>query len=101
MNDVVVVRVLECGADLTGEFDHLLQIVCRLLAQIGTVDQFHDTERKAVVLTHIVDSDYVWMIQRRSGARFAQKAAARIGSARYACLLPLLLLLILRPTTSG
>ena len=31
----------------------------RLLAQVGTVDQFHDKERKAVVFTHIVDGNDV------------------------------------------
>ncbi len=64
MHDVVGVRVFECRAYLTGKLDHLLKIVGRRLAQVRTVNQFHNEEREAVVFADVVNADDVWMIQR-------------------------------------
>src|ERR1043166_4956561 len=94
MNDLILVRVLECGTNLSSEFDDLRQIVCRLLAQVWTIDELHDEEREAVIFADVVDGNDVRMIQRRCGTRLAQEATARIGSSRYSCFLLLLLLLL-------
>src|SRR6266542_4119971 len=62
MNYLVGVCVFERRTDLAGEFNDLLEIVRRRLAQVGTIHQLHNKERKAVVLSHVVDGDNVWMI---------------------------------------
>src|SRR6266508_6457161 len=83
MNYLVGVCVFERRTDLAGEFNDLLEIVRRRLAQVGTIHQLHNKERKAVVLSHVVDGDNVWMIQRCSGARFAHETRALLGGRTF------------------
>src|SRR6266498_809690 len=80
---VIGVSVFERGTDLAGEINHLLKIVRWRLAQVGTIHQLHDKERKAVVLADVVDGDNVWMIQRSSGARFAHETRALLGGRTF------------------
>src|SRR6266545_6643513 len=78
MHYVVNVSVFECGTDLAGELNYLLKILRRHLAQVRTIHQFHNKERKAVVFTHVIDSHDVRMIQRRGRPRFAHETRARV-----------------------
>ena len=78
MHNLVAVSVFECSADLASEFDHLLKIVGRRLAQVGTIHQLHDKEREAVIFTNVIDGHNVRMIQRRGGARLTQEARAHV-----------------------
>ena len=78
MHDVVVVRVFERRADLAGKLDYLLKIMRRPLAQVRTVNQFHNKEREALVFANVVNADDVWMIQGGGRPCFAHEAAALI-----------------------
>ena len=78
MHYLVGVGVFECGADLAGEFNYLLEVVRWGLAQVRTIHQLHHKERVAVIFTHIINSHNVWMIQGCGRARFTQKTRTQV-----------------------
>ena len=84
MDDAFVVGELQ-GSQICGticerfarrEFAGALQ-----LAQVESVDEFHDEEGEAADLAEFMDGDDVGMVQPRQGAGFAVEAFGKAGAA--------------------
>src|SRR5689334_12252173 len=78
MNDIVVVRVFECVADLRGDGNDAREIRGSCLREAWSLDQFHHEKRKAARLADIVNRDDVWMIQCGGCTRLAHETFAAV-----------------------
>src|SRR5271167_1388838 len=80
MDDVVLVRRIECLSDLDGNVEQLVSLERLVLDHVVErlpLEQLHDDHPIFVMLLDVVDGANIWMVQRRSRARFLQKALQR------------------------
>ena len=78
MHHVVGVGVLQRLAQLAADRRDLGQRQRAGAAQAGARDQLHDDERRARLLTGVVDAHDVRMVERRGGARLVLEARPRL-----------------------
>src|SRR5262244_606334 len=79
MNDLVVVCVFECVADLDGDGDDAREVAGTSLRKSWTGDKLHHEKWKATEFADVVDRNDVWMVECGGCARFANQTFARVG----------------------
>src|SRR5688572_32674930 len=81
MNDSEFVRARKARGDLDRDvqrFPELQAVLCDLLAERYALDVLHRDVRSAFVFPNFVNRENVWMVQRRSSARFLEETTAAI-----------------------
>src|SRR5262245_46878261 len=79
MNDVVVVCVFECVADLDGDRHDTREICWAGIRETWSLDQFHYQKRKAARFANVMNRNDVRMIQCGGGTCLAHETFAAIG----------------------